>query len=101
MPYDGTSLNDTAAHLLRAKRYIEEHGWLQDSLGEQGGPRCMYGALLSTSQGSDPDRLVVKIGCDVLRRDVPLWNDAPGRTIEEVYAAFDRAIALALESDKK
>jgi hypothetical protein len=26
------------------------------------------------------------------------WNDTPGRTVEEVYAAFDRAIALAMET---
>ena len=29
------------------------------------------------------------------RRDVICWNDAPGRTKEEVLAAFDRAIEIA------
>lgn len=29
------------------------------------------------------------------------WNDAPGRTLEDVYAMFDRAAAIAEEEAAK
>jgi hypothetical protein len=27
------------------------------------------------------------------------WNDQPGRTVEEVYALFDKAVATAMEQN--
>lgn len=32
-------------------------------------------------------------------RFIPAWNDKPGRTVEEVIQAFDRAIELAVEQE--
>lgn len=32
-------------------------------------------------------------------RFIPFWNDKPGRTVEEVIRAFDRAIELAVEQE--
>jgi len=37
----------TSEVLYRARDYIRDHGWIQGSFGERGGPRCMDGALLS------------------------------------------------------
>lgn len=104
MPFDGTELNETAAHLLRAKRYIEEHGWSPCGwkITAAGVERCVLGALTETSASLSltllwdgaPWRLMAKA---VGRIHIDKWNDTPGRTVEEVYAAFDRAIALAME----
>lgn len=102
MPFDGTQLNATAAHLLRAKRYIEEHGWSplgwSSFTGSQ--DRCVLGAMVATDANGGNDGVEVPKG--VFKRainslNVPEWNNAPGRTVEEVYAAFDRAITLAME----
>lgn len=98
MPYDGTQLNETAAHLLRAKRYIEEHGWIQGRVGKDGGPRCIYGAAASTAMWDGAAELLMGRLRHMLGEGAPMWNDHAGRTVEEVYAAFDRAIALALET---
>jgi len=32
--------------------------------------------------------------------DIPGWNDVPGRTLDEVHAAFDKAIAIAEEGSR-
>ena len=105
MPFDGTQLNETAAHLLRAKQYIEEHGWCPAGQGPfLGQTVCMVQALGRTSAGPvfrlpALFHLGHAIGCPASYIDghsVGVWNDTPGRTLDEVYAAFDRAIALAL-----
>ena len=107
MPFDGTQLNETAAHLLRAKQYIEEHGWCSEGpfLGQT---VCMVQALGHTLTFAGPMfrgksalfHLGHAIGCSPSYIDghsVGKWNDTPGRTLDEVYAAFDRAIALAMD----
>jgi hypothetical protein len=94
MPFDGTQLNPTVAHLLRAKRCIEEHGWNQGGYESADGRVCALGALLKTGWGVGKARMFLLRVVDAVIYD---WNDTPGRTIEEVYDALDRAIALAME----
>jgi hypothetical protein len=102
MPFDGTQLNETAAHLMRAKQYIEEHGWCPLGWSPSGGgaARCVVGALHAAAKpgvnkwDSPAHRVLAKAIGSI---NQPKWNDTPGRTVEEVYAAFDRAIALAME----
>jgi hypothetical protein len=108
MPFDGTQLdgtplnqtqlNQTAADLLAAKRYLEIHGWMQGNFGMDGGPRCILGAMRSVA-GDRWDRFIEILGAATGRHCcLPgYWNDQPGRTIEEVYALFDKAIATAME----
>jgi len=98
MPFDGAQLNQTAADLLAAKRYLETHGWIQGAAGVDGGPRCIVGA--SNSVTNDLGRLfdlrdtfAAVVGCP------SKWNDRPGRTVDEVYALFDKAIAMAMEQN--
>ena len=45
MPFDGTQVNETAAHLMRAKRYLEEHGWCPVGSRDGEGRVCMIEAL--------------------------------------------------------
>jgi predicted amidohydrolase len=100
MPFDGTQVNETAAHLMRAKRYIEEHGWCPLGVRDNIGRVCVVAAL---NVGVDYDAMqpALRRLCEAAGEDdlfhLARWNDTPGRTVEEVYAAFDRAIALAME----
>src|SRR5579872_5099756 len=106
MPFDGTQLNPTAAHLLRAKRYIEEHGWC--SHGPRDGSNVCVGSALALTGPwyAGGGRAWKMLGTIIayprswVAVGIGDWNDTPGRTIEEVYDAFDRAIALAMESGK-
>lgn len=100
MPFDGTQLNETAAHLMRAKRYIEEHGWRQHHWGDGTSPRCLLGAVHATMPDGRHDLYAAAVDrlMSIVGQRPHVWNDTPGRTVEEVYAAFDRAIALAMET---
>ena len=84
--------------LVDARNGLARDGWAQrgmPSVHKEGpSPHCALGWL-----PSHPD--LFHSAADVLRRVIDLgaygciaeWNDAPGRTKEEVLAAFDRAIA--------
>jgi hypothetical protein len=90
----------TTVEVLRAARARIETSWVQaDEGGYVGSPN--YCALLATSGLADSnkewqaDEYVQRaIGTDSAT-GVAGWNDAPGRTREEVIEAFDKAIALA------
>lgn len=89
--------------LVAAKAYLLNHGWKQHDYGEDGGPRCMAGAVASV-RGVDifdytrhPAPVyevldAISFGKGGLGVGVPFWNDDEGRTFDEVIAAFDRAI---------
>lgn len=107
MPFDGTGLNETAAHLLRAKQYILDNGWCSRGASEAPSKVCMAVAINSTW-----DKVNYAAGCRALyflgrAIDVNViigfggvaigrWNDFPGRTLKQVLTAFDRAIELAM-----
>jgi hypothetical protein len=91
------------SEILRAgKQRIETNGWCQgDELairGKEPGPCCAATAPPFWINLND-----VMNALDVLKRTIGLddstqlanWNDAPGRTVEEVLAAYDKAIAAA------
>lgn len=93
-------LDETSALLLRAAAYIEQHGWCQGQafIGERA---CIMGALHVVHSGEKRDgslagpvehcftRLNATLGMGPRR-----WNDADGRTQEEVVAKL-RAVALS------
>lgn len=83
----------------KAAQYIRRHGWCQyDEVNERGNV-CMNGAIRMVSIG-DPgvglrgDCPLYDAACDevgiALGSLGAVWNDAPGRTKEEVLAVFDR-----------
>ena len=84
--------------LRRAAKIIRERGWIQGTTSMSGGPVCAAGAisvvlgvhrwrvteahLLAASRAGVPPE---RAGASGLTR----WNDAPGRTVEEVLAVLD------------
>jgi len=103
--------SSVVAVLAEARRLISEVGWTQDAMARAAGllidpmaPNadcfCSVGAIKRAS-GDTSDSAIGHHGAwEALSRttnseSVMEWNDTPGRTKEEVLAAFDRAIAKA------
>lgn len=90
----------TTVEVLRgARALLAVHGWCQEEFLNAAGCYCAAGALNdaagSTAQWSNGDSRDAR---DALKAalgefSVLAWNDVPGRTVDEVLAAFDRAIA--------
>lgn len=111
----------TTAEVLRAAAdRIEKYGWCQGGTGEQGERRCAMRAIshaidaafnvtIATDRRS-PAAHVAKRAFEGARVAlmkhlnltggwaVPGWNDAPGRTAEEVIAALRGAAAACAPS---
>ena len=110
MPLDGTLVSDTAAHLLRAKAYIEKYGWCSQGPYDGVGRICAANAIYNTciSEGSPVSAYLRFLGVisgtklKLIKWDalfeITDWNDTPGRTLDEVYDAFDRAIAAEMRT---
>lgn len=86
--------------LRAAKRRIETWGWAQDAFMDSKGRMCALTgmkpdgkyttkACLRSDAAIEAFKTVVNAPC------VMIWNDAPDRTLEDVYQAFDAAIELA------
>jgi hypothetical protein len=93
MPLDGTSYHgiDQAkvlAMLLRAKELIREHGWCQDTSRDIEGRYCIFGAIREAGRQSGGWRAWTDLGLPW----PAMWQDQPGRTVEEIYAWFDEQI---------
>ena len=106
MPFDGKDLSPkylspVACALMRGRSRIER-GWCQGKMASPTGV-CAIGALSgAVVYGHEAERavkilnLAIGEGSSQSWHDVIRWNDAPGRTKEEVLDLYDRAIALAL-----
>lgn len=88
--------------LLDGADLIEKHGWRQFDLGDPTRGFCILGAMLEAAKhGGHTDAALV---CDAANRlaaqtgqrmwTVAQWNNAPGRTKEQVISAM-RAAANA------
>lgn len=80
--------------LLAAADYLEANGWIQSGAYHPGGPACVINAFLAV----EPDDLDSRAGAHELfiahvgaRRGIDEWNDAPGRTRDEVVRALREA----------
>lgn len=75
------------------------HGWRQGDYGNAECGFCSIGAISESALVHDPrDGYYAARGafCGAIGTgSVARWNDAPGRTFEEVEAAFLRAIEIA------
>jgi hypothetical protein len=83
--------------LLDAADSIERLGWIQHALGTGSGPRCVLGAIhfAGAERGSGwlwtgTIDAVTKMHAALGRNNLPVWNDAPGRTKDEVLALLRR-----------
>lgn len=91
--------DDVLCVLLAARTLIDCEGWTQGGFRHVASDgrveRCMLGAVIDaalTGYGLQANTQMRLRG--VLGGVAPMaWNDAPGRTKEEVLSAFDRAIA--------
>jgi hypothetical protein len=93
----------TAIEILRAAREkLAQPGvWAKNSVDAMSEGRCCVGLAICSRNGAPEHarrsacaafKLTIEAnGSDAVMR----WNDAPERTLNEVLAAFDRAIALA------
>lgn len=77
----------------RAIDRLERQGWVQGELGRPDGSACLVGALYFESdielevygRGIQAVKNVLGFDpCDQACADVVSWNDAPGRTADEV-----------------
>jgi len=93
----------TADTLRRAKQNIIDKGWRQGSRWIGNIPQrpgcCAFDAfeLFNTQIGNANGaiaKLVEAMGVPGINDGI-VWNDTPGRTVDEVLAVYDKAIALA------
>ena len=90
-----------AADILRGSlAKLHAYGWIQDEYGDSECGYCSLGAIaaigLTYAESLEASScLLAATGA----ASVDGWNDTPGRTFEEVEAAFLRAIEIA-EADE-
>ena len=93
MPFDGTKVDKTGKLLLAAADLLQAEGWVQGSMRRYGG-RCVVGAI---SDAGCPRATAQQLNRAYNRAlalagtNLPFWNDAPGRTKEEVINLLRRA----------
>lgn len=104
-------MNEVKDLLIAGKQAIVEAGWGQRAYHGEGGLLCMLGGLnrMATGDPEDSGDDILAFGAERLlsrvcnpARDlvssvghVISFNDTPGRTVAEVLAKYDEAIALA------
>lgn len=85
-----------ADQLRQAKADIQKNGWFHRPAGirwgERNGCTCAAVALADACEGQKAERCFRKV---IGQENIMAWNDHPDRTVEQVYEAFDKAIAIA------
>lgn len=84
--------------ITEAKKMILDSGWIQGDYGTGDNGYCVIGALLEASPSYEEFAEAQKKVKDALRQAgyvtmVPAWNDAKGRTLEQVLKVLDSAAA--------
>lgn len=77
--------------LIEVRQLLIDEGWCQHASENNLGQHCLMGALNIV----DHDGKAYLYLYSLTNHDVCRWNDAPGRTFEEVIALLDKAIAEA------
>lgn len=93
-------MTSPASVLAGARVVLEERGWCQGADQDAEGCVCSEYALSIAAWSDERPLLAYLTGKKALRSainapSVVLWNDTPGRTFDEVLAAFVRAEELA------
>lgn len=90
----------TSEILARAAEYIETHGWQQEGYGRSGGPRCVTGALWSVGDGTsvftEAQEQLARCYFPGRWASAEVWNDARGRTQDQVVSALLGASLVAM-----
>lgn len=80
--------------LLGAAEVIAERGWCQGRYLDSSGAVCIEGSLRRAAQPSHDHLFEACLAVDRnVGRDIVAWNDAPGRTAEEVIAKLREVAA--------
>ncbi len=102
MPFDGTQ-NPTVRVLETVKAYIHKHGWCQFALQDNRGRVCLTGGFLYSGVSEHPEGQAAFTLLDTQARITTLsvahWNNAPGRTVEDVYKLIDDTIQTVLSEE--
>lgn len=98
MSFDGPTISTTVRALIQAKQYLEKHGWCNDGPRNSRGQVCVLESLAIVSPSWEGIPYLRKVLGERYQNihTIGVWNDTPGRTLEEVYVLFDRAIELAM-----
>lgn len=94
-------MNEVQRVLTDASAILRTDGWTQGSFGRRTGPHCLFGAVdIATGDDSGLYVLVAGVVSDVIGTENRLdWNDAPGRTIDEVLWAIEAAYDAAEDDE--
>lgn len=98
-----TTIVPEPRHYREAARVVRE-GWCQGAYDDEEGCHCVMGALhvgfglsLSETTKADEDAMSAPLAASLRlrlrgtpKRAVVSWNDAPGRTAEDVAEALER-----------
>ncbi len=86
--------------LERARQLLIDKGWCQGKYKNFDGQYCSLGAINAVTKSNKLQEEARKILKGVLPIQISNWNDAPGRTKQQVLGAFKRAITLAKNGSK-
>lgn len=78
--------------LIEVRQLLIDKGWCQHFSENDLGQYCLMGALSIVGDPNDEAYIYLY---PLTNYGVSRWNDAPGRTFEEVIALLDKAIAGA------
>jgi hypothetical protein len=92
---------ETRRDIQAARRKLLEHGWIQGTVGDSDGATCAMGAISYVAIKAHPSVSAfarIAFGSSFNHPNdaygaIADWNDAPGRTFDEVIALFDRVLA--------
>lgn len=94
--------------LIKIRERLVTKGWRQGGIGSHLGPNCLLGAIIYEDEANgnllrmNSLRMTIPISIATnippeetgwLNRAITVWNDAEGRTFDEVLQVLDQAIA--------
>lgn len=82
----------TPVDVLRAAREKVLDRWGRGTTYHESRDVCALQAIALSADSSEASWRAGQLLRDVIGENIMKWNDAPGRTKEQVLAAFDRAI---------
>lgn len=85
----------TGDRLREAARLIRDKGWCQGVYRDDAGRHCAVGALCEATGDGGLDLARSYLWQRIRTTSIADWNDRPGRTEQDVIAAFESAAALA------
>ena len=73
---------------MKAWELLEQKGWCQGAMVDSTGRICAFQAVIQVYGYGSPEESRVS---ELLHGPITRWNDAPGRTKEEVIEALRKA----------